>query len=136
VEELYGWGWTKTFHPDDVEACVGNWRAALASSESFEGEGRVRRADGEYRTLLHHKVPLRDKQGTVVKWYGSSFDIEDRKQAEKRVREQEIELRQMLDLAPQLIFVERTDGRDASPHQPGGARLLRPHPGRMAELGS
>jgi PAS domain S-box-containing protein len=68
AEELYGWGWTKTFHPDDVEACVDKWRAALASGESFEGEGRVRRADGEYRTLLHHKVPLRDNQGHIVKW--------------------------------------------------------------------
>lgn len=89
VEELYGWGWTKTFHPDDVEACVGKWRAALASGESFEGEGRVRRADGEYRTLLHQKVPMRDKLGQIVKWYGSSFDIEDRKRADNALRRSE-----------------------------------------------
>ncbi len=89
VEELYGWGWTKTFHPDDVEACVSKWRAALASGESFEGEGRVRRAEGEYRTLLHQKVPLRDKLGQIVKWYGSSFDIEDRRRAEDSLRRSE-----------------------------------------------
>jgi PAS domain S-box-containing protein len=67
----------------------GKWPAALASGEPFEAEGRVRRADGEYRTLLHHKVPLRDQEGKIVKWYGSSFDIEDRKRAEDALKRSE-----------------------------------------------
>jgi PAS domain S-box-containing protein len=77
LEEVCGWQWTRVFHPDDVEKCLGTWRAALASGEPAMCEGRVRRADGEYRTMLHRKVPLHDQNGNVVKWYGASADIED-----------------------------------------------------------
>jgi formate hydrogenlyase transcriptional activator len=61
---------------------VEKWRACLASGEPFLYETRVLRADGEYRWMLHHKVAVRDGLGLIVKWYGSSIDIEDRKRAE------------------------------------------------------
>jgi len=97
LEDLEGWKWTAAVHPDDVTGLVAAWRACLASGEPLEFEARVRRADGEYRWMLHHKVALRDECGQIVKWYGSSIDIEDRKRAECRSRE----LRQILDLTPQ-----------------------------------
>jgi PAS domain S-box-containing protein len=104
-EDLQGWGWVNTFHPDDVEACVGKWRDALASGEPFEGEGRVRRADGEYRTLLHRKVPLRGEHGSIVKWYGSSIDIEDLKRARAELQESEERFRRMADVMPEVIWI-------------------------------
>jgi PAS domain S-box-containing protein len=79
---LLGWGWTSVIHPEDVGGMMAHWRAGLASGEAREYEARVRRADGTYRTMLHRTVPLRDKAGKIVKWYGTSFDIEDRKRAE------------------------------------------------------
>ena len=60
---------------------------ALASGEPLEVESRVRRADGSYRAFLHRKLPLRDEHGNIVKWFGSSIDIEDRKCAEQRIAE-------------------------------------------------
>jgi signal transduction histidine kinase len=57
--------------------------ASFASGEPFEDEVRVRRADGEYRWFLNRGVPLRDKRGKVVKWYGAATDIQDRKRAEE-----------------------------------------------------
>jgi hypothetical protein len=42
-------------HPEDVEAILHKWRASLASGERFLHEARVRRVDGEYRWMLHHK---------------------------------------------------------------------------------
>jgi len=48
---------------------------------------RLRRADGEYRWFLIRTVPLRDEQGNILKWYGTSTDIEDRKRAEEALRE-------------------------------------------------
>jgi PAS domain S-box-containing protein len=84
-EELCGWRWTDSVHPEDVAGLVQKWQAALASGEPLETEARVRRADGEYRWLLHRKVPLRDERGAIVKWFGSSIDIEDRKRAEERI---------------------------------------------------
>jgi formate hydrogenlyase transcriptional activator len=89
LEDVCGWGWTNSVHPEDVEAMLEKWRAALASGEPFEAEARVRRADGEYRRLLHRKVPLRDSHGNIVKWYGSSLDIEDRVQMTQELRRRE-----------------------------------------------
>src|SRR5260221_707141 len=93
LEEVCGWRWTGAVHPEDVAGLLQNWHAALASGEPLEAEARVRRADGEYRLLLHRKVPLRDERGAIVKWYGSSIDIEDRKRAQERILQDERERR-------------------------------------------
>jgi PAS domain S-box-containing protein len=111
LEDLQGWKWTAAVHPDDVEGIVEKWRASLVSGEPFLHEARVRRADGEYRWMLHHKIAIRDEHGNIVKWYGSSIDIEDRKRAEDKIRAQEAELRQILDLTPHHLFVFGADGR-------------------------
>jgi PAS domain S-box-containing protein len=110
LEDLLGWKWTTAIHPNDVELIVDKWRLSITSGEPFLHEARVRRADGEYRWMLHHKVAARDESGQIVKWHGSSIDIEDRKRAEDKIREQEAWLRQILDLAPQHIAVLGSDG--------------------------
>ncbi|HZE68291.1 MAG TPA: PAS domain-containing protein, partial [Pyrinomonadaceae bacterium] len=110
LTDLLGWRWTSKIHPDDVEAFVDRWRASVRSGEPFLAESRVRRADGEYRWFLHHKEPLRNELGQIIKWYGSSIDIQERKTAEEKIREQETELRQILDLAPQHLGVSAPDG--------------------------
>src|SRR6266478_10250435 len=89
LTDLLGWRWTTAIHPDDVEEFVDKWRASVASGEPFVAESRVRRADGEYRWFLHRKVPLRDETGEIVKWYGSSLEIEERKWAEVELRRSE-----------------------------------------------
>ena len=86
LEDVQGWKWRASIHPDDVAGIVDKWRACLASGEIFEYEARVRRADGEYRWMVHRKVPQRDGRGKIVKWYGSSIDIEDRKRTEDGLR--------------------------------------------------
>jgi PAS domain S-box-containing protein len=90
--DLQGWKWTAFIHPEDVEGMVEKWRASLASGEPFLHEARVRRADGEYRWMLHHKIAVRDGCGQIVNWYGSSIDIEDRKRAEGQLRQSTEEL--------------------------------------------
>jgi formate hydrogenlyase transcriptional activator len=92
MERMLGWEWTKAFHPDDIDELVETWKRAIATGTPFQYEGRIRRADGEYRTLLYNKRPVKDKFGKVVKWYGSSIDIEDRKRAEERLRQSEFYL--------------------------------------------
>src|SRR5712675_2022881 len=87
LSEVLGWRWTTTIHPEDVQQFVEKWRASVESGEPFEAESRVRRSDGEYRRFLHRKLPLSDELGKVVKWYGSSIEIEDRKRAEDRLHE-------------------------------------------------
>jgi len=82
---------------------VGKWRASLASGEPFEAEARVRWADGAYRWMLHRKMPLRDGEGNIVKWYGTSSDIEDLKRAEDRVR-------LIINTIPTMAWTVRPDG--------------------------
>jgi PAS domain S-box-containing protein len=86
LDKVAGWNWTNFIHPADVEEIVAKWRDCLASGEVFELETRVRRASGEYRWMFHRKVPLWDEHGNIVKWYGSSLDIEERKTAEEQLR--------------------------------------------------
>jgi len=92
LDKVTGWNWTAVVHPEDVEGIVAKWRACLATGEVFEYETRVRSASGEYRWMLHRKVPLRDANGNIVKWYGSSLDLEERKRAEEELRRSEFYL--------------------------------------------
>jgi PAS domain S-box-containing protein len=92
LDKVTGWNWTAFIHPEDVEGIVAKWRACLATGEVFEHETRVRRANGDFRWMFHRKVPLRDANGNIVKWYGSSLDIEERKTAEEQFRRNAQEL--------------------------------------------
>jgi formate hydrogenlyase transcriptional activator len=81
-EEAHGWGWKVPIHPEDLGKLMDTWSRLLASGEPGEEEARLRRFDGEYRWFLFRAVPVRDELGHIVKWYGTTTDIEDRKRAE------------------------------------------------------
>ena len=84
AEDPAGTGWRAAVHPEDRERYGEKWRASLAAGEPFEDEARFCcAADGEYRWFLARGVPLRDKHGTIVRWYGILTDIEERKRAEE-----------------------------------------------------
>ena len=83
LEEMHGWAWVNTLHPDDRERSSVVWTQAFNSGSDYEIEYRIRRAaDGQYRWHLGRALPLRDSSGTIVRWYGTCTDIDDRKQAE------------------------------------------------------
>ena len=92
LKEGLDWGGKIAVHPEDLARFMDEWRAALAEGKPLETEARLRRADGEYRWLLIRAVPLRDETGKIVKWYGASADIEDRKRAEETLRKAQAEL--------------------------------------------
>jgi PAS domain S-box-containing protein len=82
AEQAQGWGWGGVIHSDDLKGLVEHWDACLASGKPAEAEVRMRRFDGGYRWFLFRANPLRDESGRIVKWYGTTVDIDDRKQAE------------------------------------------------------
>jgi PAS domain S-box-containing protein len=87
-ERTFGSGWQDAVHPTDLKRHWEKWCASLASGEPFENEVRYRQAaDGQYRWFLSRAVPLRDEHGKILKWYGVSTDIDERKRAEQE-REQ------------------------------------------------
>jgi len=103
VEEGLGEGWLKAIHPDDRASSIDVWREAFAGGKFFELEARLRRADGEYLWFLFRGAPLRDQAGKIVKWYGTSTDIDDRKRAEE-------ESRALIDAIPQQIWSGPPEG--------------------------
>ena len=110
MEEAVGWGSQATIHPEDLGRTTETWLRIVASEEPGEEEARVRRFDGEYRWFLFRAVPVRDERGKVIRWYGTSTDIEDRKQAEEKLRQDERELRRITDAIAQPIGVLAPDG--------------------------
>jgi PAS domain S-box-containing protein len=82
-EQAQGDGWLKSVHPDDRELAVGSWKVSVANGAPHQCEYRIRGEDGIYRWFLSRALPLRDEQRRIVKWYGTSTDIDQ----QKRVRD-------------------------------------------------
>ena len=87
----------RVFHPDDVERLGASRAEALTHGDPFENEQRARRHDGLYRWFLIRYRALRDEHGHVVRWYATATDIDDRKQTEERIRNENIALREEID---------------------------------------
>jgi formate hydrogenlyase transcriptional activator len=87
----------RLFHPDDLERLRNERQIGLERRVPFELELRARRKDGQYRWFFIRYNPLHDEQGHVVRWYATGIDIEDRKQAEERIRNENLALREEID---------------------------------------
>jgi PAS domain S-box-containing protein len=85
-DSLHGQRWGVAIHPDDLPLVEAAWRVHLPTGEPFQMEQRLRRADGEYRWHLVRRVPLRNEDGEVIRWYGVGHDIEDQKRAERALQ--------------------------------------------------
>jgi PAS domain S-box-containing protein len=105
LEELKDWRTNDSIHPDDLDRVVVSWANSLATGHPYEDVHRYRRFDGVYRWFRSCGRPARDVEGRVIRWYVLLTDIDDIKKAEEKLAEQERELRQVLDLAPQLMAV-------------------------------
>lgn len=80
--------WKDVIFPGDVERVEDIWHRAKESGSFYEAEYRIRRgSDGSYRWHMVQGVPVRDNSGLISGWYGTCLDIEDRRQAEKGLKE-------------------------------------------------
>ena len=103
--ETMGWGYQAAFHPEDRKNGMERCRKLFSQNGPAESEIRLRRHDGIYRWFLIRVEPLRDETGQIIRWYGTSTDIEALKQTEERLREDEREVRRITDAIPQTIVV-------------------------------
>ncbi|HEX4638863.1 MAG TPA: PAS domain-containing protein [Chthoniobacterales bacterium] len=108
--EQYSADQTGLIHPEDVSRVLEKWQEQRVRGEAYGDEMRIRRADGKYRWFLVRTAPLRDDGGNIVKWYGVSLDIEDRKRMEEQLRRGEEEARRIIDVIPQQIWSGPADG--------------------------
>jgi len=104
-EESNDWAWQAAFHPDDLPPLMEKWQELLVSGEAGEIEARLRRHDGVFRWFLIRVEPFRDETGKLIRWYGTSTDIEALKQTQEKLREDERDLRRITDAIPQTIVV-------------------------------
>ena len=84
----------RTFNPEDLAKFRGERMESL--SRPFQNEKRILRKDGQYRWFLIHYNPLLD-EGRVIRWYATGTDIDDRVQAEERIRNENLVLREQID---------------------------------------
>jgi formate hydrogenlyase transcriptional activator len=109
LDELKNWAVTDAVYADDLPQVIATLRTSIETGHPSDVELRLRRADGIYRWFLLRRVPQRDSYGHVVRWYTLLTDIEDRKQAEDKIRRSEAEFRQIVDFAPQSVVVLAPD---------------------------
>jgi PAS domain S-box-containing protein len=96
-EEVGSEKFPEVFHPEDSERLREQRNVAISRGVPFEYERRVRRRDGHYRWFLTQYNPLRDERGEIIRWYATGTDIDDRKQAEERTRQENFALREQID---------------------------------------
>jgi PAS domain S-box-containing protein len=89
--------WLDYVHPEDVDRTKARWAESVRGGESYESEYRLRSKDGVYRWFRARAVPIRDADGTILKWYGACSDIHDSKVLEQSIRDNAIELEKMVD---------------------------------------
>jgi formate hydrogenlyase transcriptional activator len=94
----------KYYHPDDWERLTNETQSKFSSGIPHEYEARFMRKDGKYRWFLFRWSPLRDEQGRVTRWYAAATDIEERKQAEQRLQNENVALRE--EIARASMFEE------------------------------
>jgi formate hydrogenlyase transcriptional activator len=108
--ETIDWGYQAAFHPEDRKDGLEKCRKLFSGNGPAESEIRLRRHDGIYRWFLIRVEPDRDETGRIIRWYGTSTDIEALKQTEERLTEDERELRRITDAIPQTIVVQDPAG--------------------------
>lgn len=86
AREQLGDAWSQWVHPEDWPHVRTEWTASVKGGRLFDTEFRIRRGDGVYRWFRSRALPLRNRKGQVIRWFGTSTDIEDRKQAEDSLR--------------------------------------------------
>ncbi|HDR46137.1 MAG TPA: PAS domain-containing sensor histidine kinase, partial [Geoalkalibacter subterraneus] len=81
------WNWAPVLHPEDVQLTVDAWQAAVCTGSTYQVEHRAKRADGRFVWYLSRAKPIRDRNGRIVKWFGTTTDIDELKNSERSLDE-------------------------------------------------
>lgn len=111
-EQALNQGWVKALHPADVIPTLRKWAQNLRSGQPVDIEFRIGRGDGVWRWMRSRAAPRRDETGKIIRWYGTVEDIDDRKKAERALRESEALLRAVFEaVSVGLIIAESPSNR-------------------------
>ncbi|RYB02630.1 PAS domain-containing sensor histidine kinase [Lichenibacterium ramalinae] len=110
LADMRGRSWSKVHHPDHVLQVVERYNTAFAAGETWEDTFPLRRHDGVFRWFLSRAEPVRDAEGTVVRWFGTNTDITESRDAEAAVRRSEERFRTLISASADLIWTAGPDG--------------------------
>ncbi len=107
-EKMRPYGWTPV-HPDDVQTATRQWMEAVATGDPLHNEYRIRRHDGEYRWHITRAVPIRGQDGAIIRWIGTSADIQEQKNTEAALAELNATLeKQVAERTAELMAAEES----------------------------
>jgi PAS domain S-box-containing protein len=96
-EQMEGWGWQKVHDPAVLPSVLNRWRDAIALAQPFEMEFPLRGSDGTFRNFLTRVEPLKDSEGRLVQWFGTTTDVDQLKRVEQSLRETQARLESTLE---------------------------------------
>lgn len=102
--------WMSAVHPDDMPTLDERWGRALRTHCPYSADYRLRLADGSYRRYNTTAMPRLAEDGSVIRWYGYTLDVEAQRTAEERLRESEDLYRYTVELSQQIVFTCDADG--------------------------
>lgn len=106
-----GWENDEIVHPDDMDQTYKRWNEAITTGEFYENEYRLKRKrDGMYRWHLGRAVPIKDREGRVIKWFGTDTDIHEKTEAERILERQNELFKKITEAIPQGIWRTNLDG--------------------------
>ena len=82
-EEMEGWGWRKVHHPDYVESVIKEWSTKILEGKPYYNIFPLKGKNGKYRWFLTRVTPIKNEQGTVIRWFGTNTDITEQKRVEE-----------------------------------------------------
>ena len=108
-EDSFGLGWQLPFHPDNMVTTVKAWKHSLATGDPYATEYRCLNGDGEWRWMLGRALPLKDKSGKILKWFGTCTDVHETMKAKLDARQSRKQLLSVLTDVQTTIFSVNRD---------------------------
>ena len=109
-EQMEGWGWQSVHDPEVLPEVLERWKTALTTAQPFDMVFPLRGADGEFHPFLTRVMPVCNRNGQVVRWFGSNTDISEQRQTEEKLAYQVLLNKSITDNAPVSIVVTDNDG--------------------------
>jgi len=110
AEELFGDGWAKMVHPDDLAMAVAKWNAAIEQGVPFSNEHRILGRDQQWHWSSVHAVPVRDAEGGIQEWLGFCFNLHSQRRSEWAALENQAKLSAAMECMNDALLITDEQG--------------------------
>ena len=111
AQQMEGWGWQSVHDPQMLPKVLERWRSSIATGRPFEMVFPLRGADGQFRSFLTRVTPVTDRDGNVVRWFGTNTDITEQEKAQEEIRSGRAQLEAALASMSDGIYIADASGR-------------------------